>query len=60
MSAVITNVNSSRLIYVIALLPSQLASGFFAVASGRAAFLVNRMPLFIGLSAFNVNPLPAD
>jgi hypothetical protein len=50
----------SRLIYVIARLPRQLAFGFFAVASGKAAFLVNRMPFFIGLSAFNVNPLPAD
>jgi hypothetical protein len=30
------------------------------VASGKAAFLVNSMPVFIGLVAFNVNPLAAD
>jgi len=34
--------------------------GFFAVASGKAAFLVNRVPVFIGLAAVNVNPLPAN
>jgi len=38
----------------------QLAFGFSDVASGKAAFLVNNMPGFIGLVAFNVNPLPAD
>jgi hypothetical protein len=53
-------VSGSRLIYVIARLPCQLAFGFLAVASGEAAFLVNRMSVFIGLAAFNVNPLPAD
>ena len=52
--------SGSRLIYLTARLPGQLAFGFVAVASGKAAFLVNRMPLFIGLAAFNVNPLPAD
>ena len=46
--------------YVTARLPGQLAFGFSVLASGKAAFLVNSMPLFIGLVAFNVNPLPAD
>jgi hypothetical protein len=41
-------------------LPGQLAFGLFAVASGKAAFLVNRMPALIGLAAFNINPLSAD
>jgi hypothetical protein len=41
-------------------LPGQLAIGLFAVTSGKAAFLVNRMTVFIGLAAFNINPLSAD
>ena len=53
-------VSGSRLIYVIARLPGQVAFGFLAVTSGKAAFLVNRMSVFIGLAAFSVNPLPAD
>ena len=52
--------SGSGLIYVTARLPGQLAFGFSALASGKAAFLVNSMPVFIGLVAFNVNPLPAD
>jgi hypothetical protein len=52
--------SGSRLIYVVARLPGQLAFGFFAVASGKAAFLVNRTPVFIGPAAFNINPLSAD
>jgi hypothetical protein len=52
-------VAGSRLIYVITGLPDQLAFGF-RVAAGKAAFLVNRMSVFIGLAAFSVNPLPAD
>jgi hypothetical protein len=50
----------SRLIYVIARLPGELAFGFLIVTLGKAAFLVNRISVFIGLAAFNVNPLPAD
>jgi hypothetical protein len=53
-------VSGSRLIYVIARLPGQVAFGFLAVISGKAAFLVNRMSVFIGLAAFSVNALPAD
>ena len=51
--------SGSRLFYVITRLPG-LAFGFFAVASGEVAFLVNRMPVCIGLEGFNVNPLVAD
>jgi hypothetical protein len=41
-------------------LPGQVAFGFLAVTSEKAAFLVNRVSVFIGLAAFSVNPLPAD
>jgi hypothetical protein len=53
-------VSGSRLIYLMARLPGQVAFGFLAVTSGKAAFLVNRVSVFIGLAAFSVNPLPAD
>jgi hypothetical protein len=33
---------------------------FRAVDSGNVAFLVNSLPIFVGLAAFDVNPLPAD
>ena len=52
--------SGSGLIYVTAGLPGQRAFGFSALASGKAAFLVNSIPLFIGLVAFNINPLTAD
>jgi hypothetical protein len=44
----------SRLVYVAARLLGQLAFGFFALTT----FLVSHTPLFIGLGAFTVNPLP--
>ena len=37
-------VSGLRLIYVIARLPGQVAFGFLAVTSGKAAFLVNACP----------------
>jgi hypothetical protein len=46
--------------YVTARLPGQLAFGFSVLTSGKAAFLVNSIPLIIGLVAFNINPLTAD
>jgi hypothetical protein len=38
-------------------MPGQPAFWFFAAALGKAS-LVKRMPVFIGLAAFNINPLP--
>ena len=44
--------------YVIARLPSQVAFGFLAVTSGKAAFLVNRMSVFIGLLLSTLTRFP--